>query len=76
VSWPLPLHYTLILGKNDSSQDADHGYQFDNIGFFDDISILAETPEGMQTLLDVVQEFFYLHNMVWHGDQHKKLSCS
>ena len=29
----------------------------DNIGFIDDISIFDETPEGMQTLLDVVQEF-------------------
>jgi len=47
------------IGKeqDDSSQDADHGYQFNNIGFIDDISILAETPQGMQTLLDVVQEF-------------------
>ena len=32
-------------------------YQFNNIGFIDDISIFAETQEGMQTLLDVVQEF-------------------
>ena len=40
-----------------STQDVDHGYQFNNIGFIDDISIFAETPEGMQTLLDVVQEF-------------------
>jgi len=37
--------------------NADHGYQFNNIGFIDDISIFVETPEGMQTLLDVVQEF-------------------
>jgi len=43
--------------QDDSSQDADHGYQFNNTGFIDDISIFAETPEGMQTLLDVVQEF-------------------
>jgi len=43
--------------QDDSSQDADHGYQFNNIGFIDDILILAKTPEGMQTLLDVVQEF-------------------
>jgi hypothetical protein len=49
----------LQIGKDqdDSSQDADHGYQFDNTGFIDDISIFAETPGGMQTLLDVVQEF-------------------
>jgi len=43
--------------QNDSSQDTDHGHQFNNIGYIDDISIFAETPEGMQTLLDVVQEF-------------------
>jgi len=49
----------LQIGKDqdNSSQDADHGYQLNNLGFIDDISILAETPEGMQTLLDVVQEF-------------------
>jgi len=47
------------MGKNqeDSSEDADHGYHFNNIGFIDNISILADTPEGMHTLLDVVQEF-------------------
>jgi len=39
------------------SQDADHGYQLNNIGFIDNISIFAENPEGMQTLLDVVQDF-------------------
>jgi len=46
----------LQIGKDqdDSSQDADHGYQFDIIGFSDNFSIFAETPEGMQTLLDVV----------------------
>jgi len=40
--------------------------KFNNIGFIDDISILAETPDGMQTLLDV-------HNMVWPGDQRSKI---
>jgi len=49
----------LQIGKDqeDSSQDADHGYQFSDIGFIDNVSIFAETREGMQTLLDVVQEF-------------------
>jgi len=49
----------LQIGKNqeDSSQDADHSCQIKNIGFIDDISIFAETPEGMQTLLDVLQDF-------------------
>jgi len=52
------ISHDLRIGKDqdDSNQDADHGYQFNNIGFIDDISIFAETPEGMQTLLDVVQE--------------------
>jgi len=53
------ISHDLHIGKDqdNSSQDANHGYQFNNIGFIDDISIFAETPEGMQTLLDVVQEF-------------------
>ena len=40
------ISHSLQIGKdqNDSSQDADHGCQFNNIGFFDDISIFAETP--------------------------------
>jgi len=52
------ISHGLQIGKDqdDSSQDADHGYQFNNIGFIDDISIFPETPDGMQTLLDVVQE--------------------
>ena len=47
------------IGKDqdDSSQDANHGSQFNNISFIDDISILTETPEEKQTLLDMVQEF-------------------
>ena len=65
------ISHGLQIGKDqdDSSQDADHGYQFNNIGFIDDISIFAETPEGMQTLLDGGAG---VHNMVWHGDQRKK----
>jgi len=53
------INCCLQIGKHqdDSSQDADHGYQFDNIGFIDNISIFAEIPEGMQTLLDVVWKF-------------------
>jgi len=60
------ISHGLQIGKDqdDSSQDADHGYQFNNIGLIDDISIFAETSEGMQTLLDVVtvQEF-----TTWRG---------
>ena len=41
------ISHGLHIGKDqdDSSQDADHGYQFNNTGFIDDISIFAETPE-------------------------------
>jgi len=44
------ISYGLQIGNNqeDSNQDADYGYQYHEIGFFDDISIFAETPEGMQ----------------------------
>ena len=53
------ISHGLQIGNNqeDSSQDTNHGYKLDNVGFIDDILIVAETPEGMQTLLDVVQEF-------------------
>jgi len=53
------ISHGLQISKNqeDSSEDADHGYQFNNLGFIDVISIFAETPQGMQTLLDVVQKF-------------------
>ena len=69
------ISHGLQIGKdqNDSSQDADHGYQFNNIGFIDDISIFAETPKGMQSLLDVVQE-----STTWCGMEInvRKFSCS
>jgi len=53
------INHNLQVGKNqeESSQDANHGYQFNNIGFIYDISIFAETPEGVQTLPNVVPEF-------------------
>jgi len=58
------ISHVLKIGKNqeDSSQDANHDYQFNVIVFIDGISIFAETPEGMQTLLDVAQEF-----ATWYG---------
>jgi len=49
--------------KGDNQRD-ENGYQFNNIGLIDDISIFADTPEGMQKLLNVVQEF-----TVWCGMQ-------
>jgi len=50
------ISHGLQIGKDedDSSQDTDHRYKFNNIGFIDNISIFAETPKGMQTLPDVV----------------------
>ena len=42
--------------KEDNQRD-ENGYQFNNIGFIDDISIFTDTPEGMQKLLNVAQEF-------------------
>jgi len=42
--------------KGDNQRD-ENGYQFNNIEFIDDISIFADTPESMQKLLNVVQEF-------------------
>jgi len=40
--------------KGDNQRD-ENGYQFNNIGFIDDISIFADTPEDMQKLLNVVK---------------------
>ena len=42
--------------KGDNQRN-ENSYQFNNIGFIDDISIFADTPEGMQKLLNVVQKF-------------------
>jgi len=42
--------------KRDNQRD-ENGYQFNHIEFIDDISIFADTPEGMQKVLNVVQEF-------------------
>jgi len=60
------ISHGLQIGKDpkgDNRRD-DNGYQFSNIGFIDDISIFADTPEGMQKLLNDVQEF-----TVWCGMQ-------
>jgi len=53
------IRHGLQIGKDqkgDNQQD-ENCNQFNNIGFIDDISIFADTPEGMQKLLNVVQEF-------------------
>jgi len=49
----------LQIGKDQKrdNQRNENGYQFNNIEFIDNISIFADTPEGMQKLLNVVQEF-------------------
>jgi len=53
------ISHGLQIGKDQKgdNQRDENGYQFNNIGFIDDISIFADTPEGMQKLLNVVQEF-------------------
>jgi len=69
LRWSLLPHvplYGLQIGKDQKGGDQrdENGYPFYNIGFIDDISIFADTPEGMQELLNVVQEF-----MAWCGMQ-------
>ena len=53
------ISHGLQIGKDQKgdNQRDENGYQFNNIGFIDDISIFADTLEGMQTLLNVMQEF-------------------
>jgi len=53
------ISHGLQIGKDQKGDNQwdENGYQFNNKGFIDDISILADTPEGMQKLLNVVQEF-------------------
>jgi len=53
------IRHRLQIGKDqkgDNQRDR-NGYQFNHIGFIDDISIFADTPEGMQKLQNDVQEF-------------------
>jgi len=50
------ISYGLQIGKDqkgDNQRDGS-GYQFNNIGFIDNISIFAGTPESKQKLLNVV----------------------
>jgi len=53
------ISHWLQIGKDQKgdNQRDENGHQFNNIGFIDEISIFADTPEGMQKLLNVVQEF-------------------
>jgi len=53
------ISHRLQIGKDqkgDNKRD-ENGYQFNNIEFIDDISIFADTPEGMPKLLNIGQEF-------------------
>jgi len=53
------IGYGLQIGKDQKgkNQRDENGYQFNNIGFIDNFSIFSDTPESMQKLLNVVQEF-------------------
>jgi len=52
------ISHGLQIGKDQKGdkQRNENGYQFNNTGFIDDISIVVDTPDGMQKLLNVVQE--------------------
>jgi len=60
------ISHGLQIGKDQKggNQRDENGYPFNNIGFIDNISIFADTPEGKQMLQNVVQEF-----MAWCGMQ-------
>jgi len=53
------ISHGLQIGKDQEgdNQRDENGYQFNNIGFIDHISIFDDTLEGMQKLLNVVHEF-------------------
>ena len=59
------LCHGLQIGKDQKgdNQRDENCYQFNNIGFIGDITICADTPEGMQKLLNVV------HGLVWNANQ-------
>jgi len=48
------ISHWLQIGKDQKgdNQRDENGYQFNNIGFIGDISILADTPEGIRTTHD------------------------
>jgi len=64
------ISHGLQIGRDqdatDSSQDAKHGYQTNNIGFIDDISILSETPERNANF---ARRGAGVYNIMWYGDQ-------
>ena len=67
------------IGKDLTGNNLRHenSYRFNKIGFIDNISIFADTPEGMQKLLNVVQEFTAgveckSKYMVWNENQYNE----
>ena len=66
LSTPVSLGYPLsVFNKNSTlNQRDENSYQLNNIGFIDDFSIFADTPESMQKLLNVMQE-----STAWCGIQ-------
>jgi len=60
------ISHRLQIGKDQKgdNQRDENGCQVNYIEFIDDFSIFADTPEGMQKLLNVGQEF-----MAWCGMQ-------
>jgi len=52
------ISYGLQIGKDQKGDNwrDENGHQFNNIGFIDYISIFADTPWGMQKLLNNAQE--------------------
>ena len=61
VSWGQneDISHGLQIGKDQKgdNQRDENGHQFNNIGFIDDISIFADTLEGIRKMLNVVHEF-------------------
>jgi len=51
------ISHGLQIGKDqkEDNQQDENGYQFNNIGLIDDISIFTDTPDSMQKLVNVVQ---------------------
>jgi len=64
------ISHGLQLGKDQKgdNQRDENSYQFNSIGFIDDISIFADTPEGMQKLMEKLQNNL-LEFTAWCGMQ-------
>ena len=62
------ISHGLQIGKDQKgdNQRDENGYQFNNMGFIDDISIFADTPEGMQK---AANRCAGIYNLVWNANQ-------